>query len=389
MLLSASPLALEPTTRTRESVHNTRVCPRDCAVKAARRGIRTRATVASVGFRLSISSPGGPPRTVLASEAQEIALDMLRELCSEDAFGFELLLNYDCDIRRSNVFGVLLALLTQLAAPRIPGLRGSYRLTDCEIEGKQGQLSGGARLSLQLRAAAPPAMSDASSAKSTQQQQSPPGTSLSPAGSKPFAESNKPHHHGAFHLRKAPQKTALRASRSTTDTSAAAVPSTPPETIATDAAGVARPAGLSTVNRLALAAILRLISALATRCDSLRRRDNGEQLQQQQVEKADLEIASAAAYFLRIQERLPLTQRRKNKVLLSLGATAFNANAKDAAAHLEGLGLVTTPATPRSVALFLKETKGLDLRTVGLYLSANKPWNAQVCALLLAAMKYG
>lgn len=299
---------------------------------------------------------------------------MLRELCSDPSFGVELFLNYDCDIQRSNVFGVLLALLMQLAAPRIPSPRGSYRLTEYEMDGVHGHLGSGGPLSPQTATVAP-ITSDVPVAKTPQPHHSPSSSSPSSVSSSIFGESAKSHHHGAFHLRRAPQRAPLRPARFTADSGAAATAAAT-ETLATDAAGVTRPAGLSNVNRLALAAILRIIASLASRCDNMRR---NKREQQPQVEKPQLDKESAAAYFLRIQEAQSLAQRRKNKAVLSLGAAAFNANTKEAIARLEGLGLLPTPATPKSVALFLKETRGLDLRTVGLYLSANKPWNTEVC----------
>ncbi|KAL8447904.1 hypothetical protein Emed_004199 [Eimeria media] len=343
----------------------------------------------SLTLRLSIFTAGGPPRTVLASEAQEIALDMLRDLCSEDAFGIELLLNFDCDIRRSSVFGVLLTLLMQLAAPRVPALRGSYRAAECGGEGPYGVLSTTVSPSVHKRAAAPATASELGAAKPAQQQNTPSGSSLSPASNSQSGEGNKAHHHGAFHLRRAPQRPPARTARSGAEGSTAALAGPAPENLATDAAGVTRPAGLSTVNRLALAAILRLISSLATSCEKLKCSDGSRQEYQQHIEeKPQLENESAAAYFLRIQDSQSVGQRRRNKALLARGAAAFNANTKDGILQLEELNLLPTPATPKSVALFLKETRGLDLRTVGLYLSANKPWNTQVLREFVSLFKF-
>ncbi|KAL8271258.1 hypothetical protein Esti_004824 [Eimeria stiedai] len=339
-------------------------------------------------LRLSIFTAGGPPRTVLASEAQEIALDMLRDLCAEDAFGIELLLNFDCDIRHSSVFGVLLTLLMQLAVPRIPALRGSYRPAECGVEGPQRVLSSTVSPSLHRRAAALPTASEVAAAKSAQQQNIPAGSSLSPANSSQSGEGSKAHHHGAFHLRRATQRPPARTARSAAEGSTAALAGPAPENLATDAAGVTRPAGLSTINRLALAAILRLISSLASSCENLKRSDGSKQECQQQIEKAHLETESAASYFLRIQDSQSVGQRRRNKALLARGAAAFNVNTKEAILQLEELGLLPTPATPKSVALFLKETRGLDLRTVGIYLSANKPWNTQVLREFVSLFKF-
>ncbi|KAL8437169.1 hypothetical protein ACSSS7_001148 [Eimeria intestinalis] len=342
----------------------------------------------SLTLRLSIFTAGGPPRTVLASEAQEIALDMLRDLCSEDAFGIELLLNFDCDIRRSNVFGVLLTLLMQLAAPRIPALRGSYRVAECGVEGPHGVLSSAVSTSVHKRAAAPPTASEFAVAKTAQQQNTPSGSSISPASNSQSGEGNKAHHHGAFHLRRVPQRPPARTARSAADGSTAALAGPAPESLATDAAGVTRPAGLSTVNRLALAAILRLIASLASSCEDLKRSNGSKREYQQQLEEKQLETESAASYFLRIQDSQSVGQRRRNKALLALGAAAFNASTKEAILQLEGLGLLPAPATPKSVALFLKDTRGLDLRTVGLYLSANKPWNTQVLKEFVSLFKF-
>lgn len=303
---------------------------------------------------------------------------MLRELCSDASFGFELMLNYDGDIRRSNVFGVLVTLLLQLAAPRVPSLRGAYRLAECDVGGGQGIL-GLSGIPLSQAAVGPAATaSEAYTARTPTQQQSPSGYSPSSVSTTTAAESNKSHHHGAFHLRRAPTRSPLKASRSSADTNTAAAT----ENLVTDAAGVMRPAGLSNVNRLALAAVLRLISSLASLCDSMQHSSIPEQEEEEgkdfHLDKAQLDRESAAAYFLRVQDMQLLSKRRKHKALLSYGASIFNSNSKEAISQLEGLGLLPTPATPRSTALFLKETGGLDLRAVGLYLSANKPWNAQV-----------
>ncbi|CDJ27700.1 sec7 domain-containing protein, putative [Eimeria mitis] len=339
-------------------------------------------------LRLSTTNHGGPSKT-LAAEAQEVALDMLRELCSDASFGFELMLNYDSDIRRSNVFGVLVTLLLQLAAPRVPSLRGAYRFAECDIEGGQGHpwLSGTSLSHAAVGVAA--TASEASTAKTPTQQQSPSGSSPSSVSTTAAAESSKSHHHGAFHLRRAPPRSPLKASRSSADANAAVAM----ENWATDAAGVTRPAGLSNVNRLALAAVLRLISSLASLCDSMKHTSTVEQQQRQEakelhIDKPQFDRESAAAYFLRVQEMQPISQRRKHKALLSYGATVFNSNTKEAISQLEGLGLLPTPATPRSTALFLKETGGLDLRAVGLYLSANKPWNAQVLREFVSLFKF-
>ncbi|OEH73704.1 SEC7 domain-containing protein [Cyclospora cayetanensis] len=348
---------------------------------------------------------GGSSRTALATEAQDIALDMLRELCSDASFGFELLLNYDGDIRRSNVLGVLLALLMQLGAPRIPPLRGVYRFADCDCESAaavvSGQGAGGSVPAIPLSLLSPAGTActttgtDAALAKGAPQILSPAGTTAAAALAASAAAADahsKPHHHGAFHLRKAPSKSPLRASRSAADSGSIHAAAT--ESLAVDAAGITRPAGLSNVNRLALAALLRLIAALVARCDSLKRDTSSREQQQQQPQeakddRAHLDSESAAAYFLRIQDTLSIAERRKNKALLAHGAALFNANVKEALLQLESLGLLPKPATPRSLALFLKETRGLDLRTVGLYLSTNKPWNTQVLQEFVGLFSFG
>ncbi|CDJ49832.1 sec7 domain-containing protein, putative [Eimeria brunetti] len=337
-------------------------------------------------LRLSTANHGGPHKT-LAAEAQEVALDMVRELCSDASFGFELMLNYDSDIRRSNLFGVLVTLLLQLAAPRVPSLRAAYRFSECELEGGQGTL-GGSGTPLSHAAVGQATASEASVAKTPTQQQSPSWSSPSSVSTTAAVDSSKSHHHSAFHIRRAPPRSPLKASRSSADTNVAVAT----ENLATDAAGVTRPAGLSNVNRLALAAVLRLISSLASLCDSMKHSSRPEKPQQQEKEfhmdKAQLDSESAAAYFLRVQAMQSLSQRRKHKALLSYGAAVFNSNSKEAIPQLEGLGLLPTPATPRSTALFLKETGGLDLRAVGLYLSSSKPWNAQVLREFVALFTF-
>ncbi|CDI75740.1 sec7 domain-containing protein, putative [Eimeria praecox] len=338
-------------------------------------------------LRLSTTNHGGASKT-LAAEAQEVALDMLRELCSDASFGVELMLNYDSDIRHSNVFGVLVTLLLQLTAPRVPCLRGAYRFAGCDLEGGQGLL-GVMGIPLSHAASGPAGTaSEASAAKTPTQQQSPSGSSPSSVSTAAAAEGSKSHHHSAFHLRRAPPRSPLKASRSSADANAAVAA----ENISTDAAGVTRPAGLSNVNRLALAAVLRLISSLASLCDSMKHRSAPEQQQQEEkeyhIDKAQLDRESAAAYFLRTQDMQLLSQRRKRKALLSYGAAVFNSNTKEAIPQLEALGLLPTPATPRSTALFLKETGGLDLRSVGLYLSSNKPWNTQVLREFVALFTF-
>lgn len=69
-------------------------------------------------------------------------------------------------------------------------------------------------------------------------------------------------------------------------------------------------------------------------------------------------------------------------LLTTFPLQAFNENPKTFITRLQELRLLPTPtATPRSVAAFLRETRGLDLVKVGEYLAQNKEWNKQVSQL--------
>ncbi|PHJ23952.1 sec7 domain-containing protein [Cystoisospora suis] len=88
---------------------------------------------------------------------------------------------------------------------------------------------------------------------------------------------------------------------------------------------------------------------------------------------------SAVKAFGMVQQLSRLSERRERKRRLALGLMAFNENPKTFIPRLQELRLLPTPtATPRSVAAFLRETRGLDLVKVGEYLAQNKEWNKQV-----------
>jgi len=73
-----------------------------------------------------------------------------------------------------------------------------------------------------------------------------------------------------------------------------------------------------------------------------------------------------------------LQRRKEQKRALALAARTFNKEPSKSMAALQGLGLVQNPATPESMAEFMKHTPGLDLRTVGEYLSKRGDWNSEV-----------
>ncbi|RQX75805.1 Sec7 domain-containing protein, partial [Toxoplasma gondii CAST] len=98
--------------------------------------------------------------------------------------------------------------------------------------------------------------------------------------------------------------------------------------------------------------------------------------------------ASAATAFAIVQPFSRLCERRERKRRLEAAAAIFNANPKHFIPHLEELELLPSPATPRAVAAFLRDTRGLDLVKVGEYLAQNKEWNKQVLVEFLATFAF-
>ncbi|KEP63695.1 UNVERIFIED_CONTAM: Sec7 domain-containing protein [Hammondia hammondi] len=98
--------------------------------------------------------------------------------------------------------------------------------------------------------------------------------------------------------------------------------------------------------------------------------------------------ASAATAFALVQPFSRLCERRERKRRLEAAAAIFNGNPKHFIPHLEELELLPSPATPRAVAAFLRDTRGLDLVKVGEYLAQNKEWNKQVLIEFLATFAF-
>nr|CEL67418.1 TPA: GK24228, related [Neospora caninum Liverpool] len=97
---------------------------------------------------------------------------------------------------------------------------------------------------------------------------------------------------------------------------------------------------------------------------------------------------SAATAFALVQPLSRLRERRERKRRIEAAAALFNANPKTFIPHLEDLELLPSPATPRAVAAFLRDTRGLDLVKVGEYLAQNKDWNKQVLVEFLATFAF-
>jgi brefeldin A-resistance guanine nucleotide exchange factor 1 len=77
-----------------------------------------------------------------------------------------------------------------------------------------------------------------------------------------------------------------------------------------------------------------------------------------------------------------LCTERKLKLLMRHSAELFNQNPKDAFAFLEEHGLISTPATPKETAQYLRRTAGLDKRVIGEIVS--KPANLELLNEFLA-----
>ena len=87
-----------------------------------------------------------------------------------------------------------------------------------------------------------------------------------------------------------------------------------------------------------------------------------------------------------------LRQRKQLKKRLALAAAKFNSDVKGFIPYAQDLGLLPAPATPASVAKFLRDTPGLDRAAVGLYISepedAKHAFNTAVRAEYVASFDF-
>lgn len=130
-----------------------------------------------------------------------------------------------------------------------------------------------------------------------------------------------------------------------------------------DGANGAR-ASFSPLHRLALSGLLSILHSIALRCEG---RFRGEDTS---TGPPPMDRASSA--------ETELQRKKEQKRRLTLATRAFNGDPSKSMAALQGLGLVSSPPTPESMAEFLRHTPGLDLRIVGEYLSKRKDFNGQV-----------
>lgn len=124
-------------------------------------------------------------------------------------------------------------------------------------------------------------------------------------------------------------------------------------------------AGFSPLHRLALSGLVSILHSIALRCEG-HRHYTGEG----DMPSGQAESTSDAA--------TELQRKKEQKRRLTLAARTFNGEPSKSMSALQSLGFVVNPATPESMAEFLRRTPGLDPRVVGEYLSKRGDWNTQV-----------
>eukprot|EP00397_Hematodinium_sp_SG-2012_P000227 GEMP01000227.1.p1 GENE.GEMP01000227.1~~GEMP01000227.1.p1 ORF type:complete len:2191 (-),score=454.71 GEMP01000227.1:1562-8134(-) len=113
----------------------------------------------------------------------------------------------------------------------------------------------------------------------------------------------------------------------------------------------------TSLHKLALNGFLSITKAIALRCDLRPRHSH-----------ASFDEAGSE----------PLKQRKERKKRVLLSAQLFNSDPFKCTTRLQNLGMLQTPLTAEAMAKFLKNTHGLDLRSVGEYLSKRKDFNGEV-----------
>lgn len=134
-----------------------------------------------------------------------------------------------------------------------------------------------------------------------------------------------------------------------------------------DGAGSSRSGGsFNSLHRLALSGLTSILHSVALRCEQHRHFRPAEEALQP---PAGAETAEPTGQLQRKKE-----QKRR----LAMAARSFNSEPSKCMPALQGLGLVSNPPTPESMAEFLRHTPQLDLRMVGEYLAKRKDFNQQV-----------
>lgn len=123
--------------------------------------------------------------------------------------------------------------------------------------------------------------------------------------------------------------------------------------------------GFSPLHRLAMSGLVSILHSMSLRCEG-----HGHFCE---TGAAAVEDVSSS-----MSVEPELQRKREQKRRLTLAARAFNSEPFKSMPGLQSLGLVSSPATPESMAEFLRHTPGLDLRHVGEYLSKRHDFNGQV-----------
>jgi len=115
----------------------------------------------------------------------------------------------------------------------------------------------------------------------------------------------------------------------------------------------------TSLNRLALNGLTSILHAISLRCDIKTRHS----IQHHRGDPGS-------------EESLKQKKELKKRVLLA--AKLFNSDPSKCTNQLQNLGMLPTPFSAESMAKFLKNTTGLDLRLVGEYLGKRKEFNGEV-----------
>eukprot|EP00913_Durusdinium_trenchii_P006788 g6380.t1 len=118
----------------------------------------------------------------------------------------------------------------------------------------------------------------------------------------------------------------------------------------------------TSLHKLAFSGLLSILHALALRCAS--HKHFHEQL--------DLEPTTPPSGETELQ------RKKDQKRRLTIAARTFNSEPSKSTGALQGLGLLSNPLTPESMAEFLRHTPGLDMNIVGEFLGKRHDFNGQV-----------
>jgi len=132
--------------------------------------------------------------------------------------------------------------------------------------------------------------------------------------------------------------------------------------------------GFNSLHRLALSGLLSILHSIALRCEGHGVfRGDGAALpgSGSDAKLVGTQLPATAA-------ETELQRKKEQKRRLTIAARKFNAEPFKCMSALQSLGLVSNPATPESMAEFLRYTPALDLRNVGEYLSKRHDFNGEV-----------